>query len=104
MLAASFTDAGAGLGPTCCQPPTLDNSMSELRNHYDYIFERDFSSISGAFLIGDQRFEGTRPFWTSDHAGVVATLTLAAVPEPSAALLLMPALFLIGAVRLRGRI
>jgi endonuclease/exonuclease/phosphatase family metal-dependent hydrolase len=104
MLAAGFTDAGAGLGPTCCRPPTLDNPMSELRNHYDYIFERDFSSIAGAFLIGDQPIEGMRPFWTSDHAGVVATLTLAAVPEPSAALLLMPALFLIGAVRLRGRI
>jgi endonuclease/exonuclease/phosphatase family metal-dependent hydrolase len=103
MLAAGFTDAGEGLGPTCCQLPDLNTPTSNLTNHYDYIFERDFSSIASAFLIGDQPFEEMRPFWTSDHAGVVATLTLAAVPEPAtASLLLMPMVLLIGFARLRG--
>ena len=103
MLTAGFIDAGAGLGLTCCQPPDLNSPTSALRNHYDYIFERDFSSVAGAFLIGDQPFEGMRPFWPSDHAGVLATLTFAAVPEPAtASLLLMPVVLLIGFARLGG--
>jgi hypothetical protein len=72
-----------------------------LDREYDYIFERGFSSVDLAALIGNQPFENVRPLWPSDHAGVVATLT--EVPEPAAAALLMSAIFLFGAVRLRGR-
>jgi hypothetical protein len=100
LLAAGFTDTGAALGPTCCQSPDLSNPDSKLNRQYDYIFERGFSSINSAALIGDQPFENVRPLWPSDHAGVVATLT--EVPEPAAASLLVSAIFLFGAARLRG--
>jgi endonuclease/exonuclease/phosphatase family metal-dependent hydrolase len=100
LLAAGFTDTGAALGPTCCQSPDLSNTDSKLNRQYDYIFERGFSSINSAALIGDQPFENVRPLWPSDHAGVVATFT--EVPEPAAASLLVSAIFLFGAARLRG--
>ena len=73
MLAAGFTDTSAGLGPTCCQSPTLVYPSS-LNNRYDYIFERGFHAISSAALVGDQPFENERPLWPSDHAGVTATI------------------------------
>jgi endonuclease/exonuclease/phosphatase family metal-dependent hydrolase len=79
MLTAGFTDTGAGLGPTCCQSPTLDNTVSSLNNRYDYIFERRFHAISSAALVGDQPFEEERPRWPSDHAGVTATATIVEV-------------------------
>ena len=78
MLAAGFTDTGAGLGPTCCQSPTLVYPSS-LNNRYDYIFERGFHAISSAALVGDQPFEPEPPLWPSDHAGVTATATIAEV-------------------------
>jgi endonuclease/exonuclease/phosphatase family metal-dependent hydrolase len=74
MLAAGFVDTGRGLGPTCCQSPTLENPVSSLNNRYDYMFERGFRAIHSAALVGDQPFEGKRPLWPSDHAGVVATI------------------------------
>jgi endonuclease/exonuclease/phosphatase family metal-dependent hydrolase len=101
LLAAGFTDPGAGLGPTCCQSPDLSNTVSKLDREYDYIFERGFSSVDLAALIGNQPFENVRPLWPSDHAGVVGTL--AEVPEPDAASLIISATFLLGAVRLRSR-
>jgi hypothetical protein len=101
LLAAGFTDTGAALGPTCCQSPDLSNTVSKLDRQYDYIFESGFSSLDSAALVGDQPFENVRPLWPSDHAGVVATIT--EVPEPDAASLLVSAILLFGAVRLRGR-
>jgi hypothetical protein len=102
MLAAGFTNTGAALGFTCCQSPDLSNTVSILNREYDYIFESGFSSVDSAFLVGgDQASTVGPPFWPSDHAGVVATLT--EVPEPTAASLLVPAMFLFGAIRLRGR-
>ncbi len=101
LLAAGFTDTGAALGPTCCQSPDLSNTVSKLDREYDYIFESGFSSVGSAALVGDQPFESVRPLWPSDHAGVAATIT--EVPEPAAASLLVSAIFLFGAVRLRGR-
>jgi Endonuclease/Exonuclease/phosphatase family len=100
MLAAGFTDAGAGLGPTCCQSPDL-YTASVLSKHYDYIFESGFPAVDSAALVGDQPFEAVRPLWPSDHAGEVATLT--AVPEPAAASLFVSAIFVFGAVRFCGR-
>ncbi|HEY1301191.1 MAG TPA: endonuclease/exonuclease/phosphatase family protein, partial [Stellaceae bacterium] len=94
MVAAGFADTAAALGalgPTCCQPPDLDNPVSALSKRYDYIFERNFSSVEAAFLVGNTPFEAVRPIWPSDHAGVVAEVT---VPEPSAASFLVPAIIL----------
>jgi len=96
MLSAGFTDvallAGA-VGPTCCQSPTLDDPISQLSNRFDYIFARGFSSIDTALLVGDTVFENVRPRWASDHAGVIGTVD---VPEPSAAVLFVSAIFLLG--------
>ena len=102
MVAAGFIDAGAAVGAvaaTCCQAPSLDNPVSQLSDRIDYVFERGFSSIDSAFLVGDKPFENVRPLWPSDHAGVVATVDL---PEPSAGALFAAAIFLLGLLRLRA--
>jgi hypothetical protein len=102
MLAAGFTDAAAvagAVGPTCCQAADLDNPVSLLRNRYDYVFERGFSSIDSAFLVGDTVFEDVRPLWPSDHAGVIATVDL---PEPSTLPLFISAVFLLALFRMRA--
>jgi len=96
MLAAGFIDTAAvtgAVGPTCCQAADLDNAVSLLRNRFDYVFERDFSSIDAAFLVGNTPFENVRPRWPSDHAGVVATVD---VPEPSTATILFTGILLLG--------
>jgi hypothetical protein len=109
MLAGGFTDvalfAGAA-GPTCCQSPDLDNPVSQLSNRYDYVFERGFSSIDGALLVGNTVFENVRPLWHSDHAGVIGTVDLigtVAVPEPPVVVLVLSALFLFAPPKLRNR-
>ena len=101
MVAAGFIDIGSAVGAvgaTCCQAPDLDNPVSQLNGRIDYVFERGFSSIDSAFLVGDKPFQDVRPRWPSDHAGVVATVD---VPEPSAGALFASAILLLGALRLR---
>jgi len=101
MINAGFVDVAAALGvngATCCQASDLSNSVSELSKRYDYIFERGFSSIESAFLIGNTHFEEVPPLWPSDHAGVVATVAVAtavAVPEPSSAGILVVSMLLL---------
>jgi endonuclease/exonuclease/phosphatase family metal-dependent hydrolase len=112
MVSAGFTDVAAVLGetgPTCCQPPDLNNPVSDLPNRYDYVFERGFSSLDEALLVGNiTPFEDMRPFWPSDHAGLVAAVNVSAVvgtvPEPSTAALVASAIFLLGALKSRTRI
>jgi endonuclease/exonuclease/phosphatase family metal-dependent hydrolase len=107
MVSAGFTDIAAAFGATgltCCQPPDLNNPVSELTNRYDYVFERGFSSLDEAFLVGNSTpFEDMRPFWPSDHAGLVAAVNLSpvvgTVPEPSTAALVASAIFLLGALK-----
>jgi endonuclease/exonuclease/phosphatase family metal-dependent hydrolase len=96
MLAAGFTDTAAitgAVGATCCQAADLSNTVSQLTHRFDYVFERNFSSIDAAFLVGDTPFENVRPLWPSDHAGVIATVD---VPEPPAGMVLLTALLLLG--------
>lgn len=103
MLAAGFIDTAAAagaVGPTCCQAPDLANPSSQLSNRYDYIFERGFSSIESALLVGNTIFENVRPLWPSDHAGLIAVVD---VPEPSGAALFASAIFLVAVLRLRTR-
>jgi endonuclease/exonuclease/phosphatase family metal-dependent hydrolase len=110
MLAAGFTDVTAALGAaglTCCQSPDLDNPVSQLTNRYDYVFERGFSSLDLALLVGNTTpFENSRPLWPSDHAGVIAEVDLAqlsSVPEPPSMVLLISATLLAVGSRFRAR-
>jgi endonuclease/exonuclease/phosphatase family metal-dependent hydrolase len=110
MVAAGFTDVTAALGaagPTCCQSPDLGNPISQLTNRYDYVFERGFSSLDLALLVGNTTpFENSRPLWPSDHAGVIAEVDLAqlgSVPEPPTMVLLISAMLLAGGSRFRVR-
>jgi endonuclease/exonuclease/phosphatase family metal-dependent hydrolase len=112
IVSAGFSDVAAALGetgPTCCQPPDLTNPVSDLANRYDYVFERGFSSLEETLLVGNMTpFEDMRPFWPSDHAGLVAAVNLSAVvgavPEPSTATLIGAAIFLLGVLKSRTRI
>ena len=102
MVAAGFIDVGGAVGAvgaTCCQAPDLDNPVSQLSGRIDYVYDRGFSFIDSAFLVGDTPFETVRPVWPSDHAGVIATVDL---PEPSAGALFATAILLLGALRLRA--
>lgn len=75
-----------GQGSSCCQssntpplaPGALNNPVSTLQTRIDLIFSRGAARSDGdeAELIGDTPFQGTPPFWPSDHAGVVAEVRL----------------------------
>jgi endonuclease/exonuclease/phosphatase family metal-dependent hydrolase len=102
IVAAGFIDVGGAVGAvgaTCCQAPDLDNPVSQLSGRIDYVFDRGFSSIASAFLVGDMPFENVRPRWPSDHAGVIATVE---VPEPAAGALFAAAMLVLGVLRLRA--
>jgi hypothetical protein len=101
MLQAEFIDVPAALGltgPTCCQAEDLNNTTSLLKNRFDYIFGRDIESVLAGVIINNTPFEDVRPRWASDHAGVVATVTIegeaTAVVEPSSAGIMASAMFL----------
>jgi endonuclease/exonuclease/phosphatase family metal-dependent hydrolase len=75
-----------GPGNSCCQesntpplaPGALNNPVSTLHTRIDLILSRGAARSNGdeAELVGDTPFQGTPPFWPSDHAGVVSTLHL----------------------------
>ena len=75
-----------GPGSSCCQesntpplaPGALNNLVSTLRTRIDLVLSRGAARSNGdeAELVGDTPFQGTPPFWPSDHAGVVAVLHL----------------------------
>ena len=75
-----------GDGFTCCQasntpplaPGALNNHVSTLQTRIDVILSRGAARTSGgqALVVGDTLFQGTPPFWPSDHAGVVAEFRL----------------------------
>jgi endonuclease/exonuclease/phosphatase family metal-dependent hydrolase len=103
MVAAGFIDPGAAVGaagPTCCQAPDLDNPVSQLTDRIDYVFERGFSSVDSALIVGNTPFETLRPLWPSDHAGVIAAVDL---PEPAAEALFAAAMLLLGILRFRAQ-
>jgi endonuclease/exonuclease/phosphatase family metal-dependent hydrolase len=64
-------------GPTCCQSDDLMNEYSTLSGRIDKIFHKgDFTPLS-ASVVGNQIEDRTPSgVWPSDHAGVVATLSL----------------------------
>jgi endonuclease/exonuclease/phosphatase family metal-dependent hydrolase len=74
----AWDESQLGPGLSCCQNSTLTNPVSILHSRIDLILSRGAARSNGneAELIGDTPFQGAPPFWTSDHAGVVATLHL----------------------------
>ncbi|HXF96676.1 MAG TPA: endonuclease/exonuclease/phosphatase family protein [Gemmatimonadales bacterium] len=90
LTGAGFRDAWlevhpAGDGLTCCQAPDLRNPESQLDQRIDLVLVgpgwkvRNGSLVGGvhAAVVGDEPEDRTPSgLWPSDHAGVVATLTL----------------------------
>jgi endonuclease/exonuclease/phosphatase family metal-dependent hydrolase len=75
-----FTDAW-GLNPadpglTCCQNASLSNPTSLLHSRIDLVLTHGAVRALEAHVVGAAPFQGTAPFWASDHAGVVATVRL----------------------------
>lgn len=64
-------------GPTCCQADDLMNETSTLTGRIDMVFHRgEFIPLS-ASIVGNLPEDRTPTgLWPSDHAGMVATLTL----------------------------
>ena len=86
---AGLEDAWSAVNPqeagfTCCQAGDLLNAESRLGRRIDLIFTRDVSD-GGVLSAGAARVVGNEPadrtpsgLWPSDHAGVAATLLVAA--------------------------
>jgi endonuclease/exonuclease/phosphatase family metal-dependent hydrolase len=71
-----FRDAASGVGDTCCQDGSLAVPTSQLHERIDLVLTHGPQLPQSAVRTGDTAFEGTAPYWASDHAGVVATLRL----------------------------
>src|SRR4029434_654584 len=83
FTSAQFFDAwllrpGHAPGLTCCQAADLKNPRSALSERIDLIFPNFLPRKVKARLVGTRVAEKTRPnrLWPSDHAGVVAELTV----------------------------
>jgi len=64
-------------GFTCCQDAKLLNVESQLSHRIDYVFFGGAISIRAAKLVGQDQTDRTPSgLWPSDHAGIVAKLTL----------------------------
>jgi endonuclease/exonuclease/phosphatase family metal-dependent hydrolase len=67
-------------GATCCQNSTLTNPASALGSRIDLILTRGPIRPVSAEVVGNTPFRAQefppRPIWASDHAGVVATVTI----------------------------
>lgn len=80
LVGAGFTDAGAGLGNTCCHAPDLLNPSPNLTTRIDHILLRGGFAVLGAEVLGDETGDRTPSgLWPSDHAGVAARVRL---PHP----------------------
>jgi endonuclease/exonuclease/phosphatase family metal-dependent hydrolase len=83
FLAAGLLDLwslrpGNAPGWTCCQAADLRNPHSDLSDRIDFIFTDFLPRKVKAQLVGNRVADKTRPhrLWPSDHAGVVAALTV----------------------------
>jgi endonuclease/exonuclease/phosphatase family metal-dependent hydrolase len=79
-LRDAWSEAGGTEDPnaaaTCCQAADLRNADSELSERIDYVWVRGLG-VESCVRIGAHAEEcARRARWPSDHAGVVATLTL----------------------------
>ncbi len=72
----AWLEAGHGPGLSCCQNGTLSNPTSELSERIDLVLLHGHVRARNAHLVDDQPISQTPPLWPSDHAGVVARLSL----------------------------
>jgi endonuclease/exonuclease/phosphatase (EEP) superfamily protein YafD len=70
LVAAGLADAGASVGPTCCESRTLRNARTALDHRIDHVLLRGLTA-SAARRISSRTASG---LWSSDHAGVVVDL------------------------------
>jgi endonuclease/exonuclease/phosphatase family metal-dependent hydrolase len=63
-------------GLSCCQNSPLTNLVSGLRTRIDLVLTHGSVKARSADLVGDQPIASVPPLWASDHAGVVAELSL----------------------------
>jgi endonuclease/exonuclease/phosphatase family metal-dependent hydrolase len=78
---AGFIDAwdikGHGTGFTCCQSSNLLNMNSSLNERIDLVMFNGAFDIKKIKVVGNQQNDRTvSGLWPSDHAGVIANLTL----------------------------
>jgi endonuclease/exonuclease/phosphatase family metal-dependent hydrolase len=81
MIGASFKDAwDTSPGFTCCNLPDLTNEQPSFDQRLDLVLTRGFADVkSHAERVGDKHSDRVRSgIWPSDHAGVVARLTVTA--------------------------
>ena len=69
----AWTSVGVGPGLTCCRDGLLADPSSVLRTRIDLVLTHAVHALS-ATVVGAGAFESTPPLWSSDHAGVVATV------------------------------
>ena len=83
---ASFIEAGfadvwhqSSAGFTCCHLPDLSNDVPALDQRLDLILTRGFTDLKAqAHIVGDKSVDRASGIWASDHAGLVARLTIRA--------------------------
>jgi hypothetical protein len=96
LASGGLTDVWGALRPklpgfSCCQDPDLSNPASALDQRIDYVWTRGLAGPSGR-LMGTTWLTSTHPadrivaadgslIWPSDHAGLVASLLVAADVE-----------------------
>jgi endonuclease/exonuclease/phosphatase family metal-dependent hydrolase len=79
LLDGGFADAAASGGSTCCFGTDLHDSTGTLTKRIDLVLTRGAFTTVAAEVVGDEPGDRTpNGLWPSDHAGVVATLRLAA--------------------------
>ena len=97
LLRSDLGDAGAAAGggsagPTCCQEANLRNEASSLSRRVDAVLHRGAGRSTAVERVGEAPGDRvtadvdgeTVRVWPSDHAGVVASLSLPAVPAATA--------------------
>lgn len=79
LSSAGYTDAAVTVGvndPTCCQAANLTNPTSTLSQRIDLIFSRGRVEASSFWTVGNTPESRINGLWPSDHAGVVARVTV----------------------------
>jgi endonuclease/exonuclease/phosphatase family metal-dependent hydrolase len=79
LLTGQFRDAWNEVSPgrpgyTCCQSPELNDPAPQLTSRIDLVLINGAASAKSAHVVGADPFRTTAPRYTSDHAGVTATV------------------------------